>query len=291
MYRYTFLLLLLALTACGSTEEPQSEPINTTQNPIIVQTSLGFAIHEMTLIVTPTEPFLIGEGDNAHWVTFTYPFLISKKEVTAEDYVKCVIAGGCTPFYETGPDCTYDVPGKESHPINCARWSDGQTFCSQLTAPYTPHEGRLPTAEEWELAVRIPDGRKYPWGDSTSGWSTKLNSAGADGHTLTAPVGSFPNGNSSLGLQDMAGNVWEWTQSPACLNDTDCTNCPYPFSGLCGPNACGECESDLEVRQFKGGGYTHPVSYSRAAFRYYNHKDYAPPFLGFRCILPLPPRD
>ncbi|MBI1985361.1 MAG: SUMF1/EgtB/PvdO family nonheme iron enzyme, partial [Rhodospirillales bacterium] len=52
----------------------------------------------------------------------------------------------------------------------------------------------------------------FPWGDSYD--PRRLNS-----HDLgpfdTMPVGSFPEGASPFGLLDAAGQVFEWTATPA----------------------------------------------------------------------------
>lgn len=70
---------------------------------------------------------------------------------------------------------------------------------------------RLPTEEEWERAVRGDKDDDYTWGDD---WKP--------GHAVTKElrstsdvmdVGSFPNGANQFGIQDLHGNVWEWTDS------------------------------------------------------------------------------
>ncbi|MBI2920109.1 MAG: SUMF1/EgtB/PvdO family nonheme iron enzyme [Planctomycetes bacterium] len=80
---------------------------------------------------------------------------------------------------------------------------------------------RLPSEDEWELAARGNDGRRWPWG---SEWSWGLANAGGeklgtdvsasgrekDGYIYPAPVGSFPGGRSPFGCDDMAGNAAEW---------------------------------------------------------------------------------
>ncbi len=103
------------------------------------------------------------------------------------------------------------------HPVVQVSALDAETFCSH-------HGLRLPSEEEWEYAARGPDGLRYPWGRKlTRATLPQLANAGtwkccgpsdADGHLRTAPVGSFPAGRSPFGLDDMIGNVWEWTSSP-----------------------------------------------------------------------------
>ena len=45
---------------------------------------------------------------------------------------------------------------------------------------------------------------------------------GDDGYEGTAPVGSFASGNTSLGIQDLHGNVAEWTSSESCAAGEHC---------------------------------------------------------------------
>ncbi len=147
-------------------------------------------------------------------------FKIDKTEVTVAAYKKCVQAGRCNER-TTGDACTYGVVGKENHPINCTDWDQAKTYCEWAGK-------RLPTDQEWEKAARGTDGRTYPWGETDIGKGGKLANAldvsamaefsdrtvipeYDDMFPETAPVCSFPAGNSPYGVCDMAGNVTEWT--------------------------------------------------------------------------------
>ncbi|TFW29268.1 formylglycine-generating enzyme family protein [Duganella callida] len=69
---------------------------------------------------------------------------------------------------------------------------------------------RLPHEWEWQYAASGGDGRVYPWGD---GWRDDVVPKPATGREVAAPddVGAHPQGASPFGVQDMVGNVWQWT--------------------------------------------------------------------------------
>ncbi len=70
---------------------------------------------------------------------------------------------------------------------------------------------KLPSEEQWELAARGTDRRKYAWGEGKP--ERHLCNIGR-WIGAPSPVGLFPRGRTpDHGLLDMTGNVWEWTSS------------------------------------------------------------------------------
>jgi formylglycine-generating enzyme required for sulfatase activity len=119
--------------------------------------------------------------------------------------------------------------GKENFPAVEVTWYGAAFYCNMLSEKeglsplydlddwsaqvYGKSGYRLPTEAEWEYAASYDDGRPYPWGKDEPSDSlanakhTVKNPVDVD----TLPVGSkSPQGDSKLGIADLAGNVSEW---------------------------------------------------------------------------------
>jgi formylglycine-generating enzyme required for sulfatase activity len=115
------------------------------------------------------------------------------------------------------------------HPVVGVTWYEALEYCDWLTKYLREWEGTpeplasrlrqegwrvtLPSEPEWEKAARGTDGRIYPWGSDFD--TTRVNCAEATKSTggTTSAVGSFPSGASPYAVEDISGNVWEWTRS------------------------------------------------------------------------------
>jgi formylglycine-generating enzyme required for sulfatase activity len=78
--------------------------------------------------------------------------------------------------------------------------------------------GRVPGARlcgelEWEAAARGADGRAYPQGDGLESSDANFDEthAGQPDAAGPDPVGAHPASRSPFGVDDLVGNVWEWT--------------------------------------------------------------------------------
>jgi formylglycine-generating enzyme required for sulfatase activity len=96
-----------------------------------------------------------------------------------------------------------------------ARAASGMTR-AEAEAYCHGHGGRLPTEDEWIVAAvsSADPAHRYPWGDTGAvcrraawGLANGPCATGADGPDT---VGSHRDGDSPLGLHDVAGNVAEW---------------------------------------------------------------------------------
>lgn len=115
--------------------------------------------------------------------------------------------------YPQGPD---GPKAEDDHPVTQVSWNDAVAYAEWAG-------GRLPTELEWEHAARgaASAPHQYAWGNvlyaegvaKANTWegSFPVNNTGEDGFLFTSPVGEF--GKTPLGLTDMGGNVWEWTDS------------------------------------------------------------------------------
>ena len=101
--------------------------------------------------------------------------------------------------------------GREQHPVVLVSHADAEAYAAWLSS-VTGRRWRLPSEAEWEKAARGADGLRFPWGDD---WDPKLANSHDLGPFDTVPVGRFPAGASPFGLLDAAGQVFEWTVTPA----------------------------------------------------------------------------
>ena len=199
------------------------------------------------------------EGDE-HWSAGNYDFYDLG---TPSSYNYARISWDGNSFIINVPS-GYNPGDFDDHPVVKVTWFGSWAFAE--------HYGlRLPTEYEWEKAARGNTGWDYPWGDNLDGSRANYWESGDPFDNGTTPVG-FYNGQNYQGFQttdspspygayDMAGNVWDWTDSW--------------WSG----------SSSYRVR--RGGSWADHAStlpsWSRSTYSYPTFSGHN---IGFRCVVP-----
>ena len=188
----------------GETAREGTVILGNTEDMIFIPggtTIIGSSEHEIQTLVKQegiSEDMLLDELPQKNLVF--QGFYIDRYEVTNAEYKKFVDALRYPPplNWENG---NYPI-GMGNVPVTFVSWDDAHAYADWAGK-------RLPTAEEWEIASRGPEGRLYPWGDSFDAQNLNIDRR----QNGPAEVGTHPDDLSAYSLNDMGGNVMEWTAS------------------------------------------------------------------------------
>jgi gamma-glutamyl hercynylcysteine S-oxide synthase len=93
--------------------------------------------------------------------------------------------------------------GWENKPVTWVSLEDARAYAKWAGK-------RLPHEWEWQYAAQGTDGRRYPWGDE---WNAEAAPEASIAREMPVPhdVDAHPDGASPFGVQDLVGNIWQWT--------------------------------------------------------------------------------
>lgn len=224
-------------------------------------TNLEFAAFvEATGYITEAERGVIDGRPGAGSAVFMMP---GERANPAETWR---LVSGATWRAPEGPGS--DISGRELHPAIHVSLADARAYAKWAG-------GRLPDEVEWEYAASlgladpaIPVSGAFTADGAliANTWQGffPLSDTASDGFAGRAPAGCFPP--SAIGLYDMIGNVWEWTETPF-----------------------GE-----GTQTIKGGSYLCADNYCRRyrpAARHPQEADFSSSHIGFRIVRDIPPTD
>ncbi len=204
------------------------------------------------------------------------PYYIDRYPVTNAEYARFIQSTEhVAPAHWKGPNFR---SGEANLPVVGVTWHNATTYAQWAGK-------RLPTEAEWEKAARGVDGRIYPWGDEFEPFNSADETDNATGNTKDnliaqllsdrlTPVGARTRVSSPYGVDEMAGNVWEWT-----------ADWYRPYDG----NRYRESDYGVKQKVLRGGSWLEvrdhtAEQYFRCANRLHAPQDYAAKNIGFRCV-------
>lgn len=198
----------------------------------------------------------------------------------------------------------YSHPAFGNYPVVGINWKQANAFCewrTQYLNSYlighkraTETNFRLPTEAQWEYAARGGRSQEpYPWGGPylrnrkgclLANFKPGRGNYPEDGGFYTVRADAYwPN---DFGLYCMAGNVAEWTSSLYYEGS-------YNFQSDMNPdirwNAQDQDPPRMKRKVIRGGSWKDVGYYLRTSTRTFEYQDTAKSYIGFRCVIDLPP--
>ena len=182
------------------------------------------------------------------------------------------------------------IEGKEQYPVVHIAYEDAMAYCKWANR-------ELPTEAQWEAAAQGTNNNTiFTWGNDPKLINQKANTWQGvfpttnnplDGYKYISPVKSFPP--NSIGIYDMAGNVWEMTSDNY---DIDYYKTLAGKSNLLNPKGAKKSYNPdnpyIQEKIIKGGSFLCNASYCasyRISAKMGMSPDSGSDHIGFRTVL------
>lgn len=198
----------------------------------------------------------------------------------------------------------YTHPAYGNYPVVGVNWKQATAFCEWRTHYLNAYldskrkanesDFRLPNEAQWEYAAR--GGRSqapYPWGGPylrnrkgclLANFKPGRGNYPEDGGLYTVRADAYwPN---DFGLYNMAGNVAEWTGS---LYYEGAYNFQHDMNPDIRWNAKDSDPPRMKRKVVRGGSWKDVGFYLQTGTRAYEYQDTSKSYIGFRCVIDLPP--
>jgi len=198
----------------------------------------------------------------------------------------------------------FSHPAYGAYPVVGVSWKQATAFTEWRThylnsflersKRMTESDFRLPTEAEWEYAAR--GGRSqvpFPWGGPylrnkkgclLANFKPGRGNYPEDGGMYTVRADAYwPN---DFGLYNMAGNVAEWTSS---LYYEGAYNFQHDMNPDIRWNAKDNDPPRMKRKVVRGGSWKDIGFFLQNSTRNYEYQDTTKSYLGFRCVIDLPP--
>lgn len=198
----------------------------------------------------------------------------------------------------------FSHPAFGNYPVVGVNWKQAVAFCEWRTKYLNAFlesqkrtqesDFRLPTEAEWEFAAR--GGRSqapYPWGGYylrnkkgclLANFKPGRGNYAEDGGLYPVRADAYwPN---DFGLYNMAGNVAEWTSS---FYYEGAYNFQHDMNPDIRWNAKDSDPPRMKRKVIRGGSWKDVGYFLQTSTRAYEYQDTAKSYIGFRCVIDLPP--
>lgn len=255
-------------------------------------------------IVYQSEVFDYRAASNNRDVTIPRSAFIIKQQIPVYPDSLCWVRDFAYSYNEPMAKKYFAHPAFGNYPVVGVNWKQATAFCEWRTnflnsfleskKRSSETDFRLPTEAQWEYAAR--GGRSqspYPWGGPylrnkkgclLANFKPGRGNYPEDGGFYTVRADAYwPN---DFGLYNMAGNVSEWTSSLYYEGG-------YNFQHDMNPDIRWTVkESDaprMKRKVLRGGSWKDVGYFLETSTRNYEYQDTSKSYIGFRCVIDLPP--